>query len=839
MGFPANRSDWSVNVPAGRYKLKWQGSLTNNASFDLSVESQTFTIYPSTQSKAAAVGTGAVWTAVVVVGLLQMLWGCCRCTTTTTLPRTQTRTPRTATRRTTRRSTWCRCANAWRTSSMALQWESGQCVCRLQPCLFSVQVAAVRRLPQLALLCHLHRVHALRTGQEGQHRRPRPSARLAAEPRHLGVVRAAGAVDPASGLVGQSAQGDGQSVYAHHAARDWCRLVRCVGSGRSRYPKQLFKGRQLYLSVSFQSVEIIFLDYACSCTEVEIVPYYDVFYTMTVSSLIGLQTGIIVDNTVSRLVTLGVMIVGVVFLPSQFAILFSLMNNQSQYDRSYKNITNTDNKRHVIVSGVIEHWLVREFLKEFFSDDHGTETMSSQVVLLSPNEPNELMQLILQDPLYLNRVQYIKGTPTSFKSLRKARAQFAKAFFILSDRLGGRDPMEDDANSVMIALTVKKFNKDIKLHVQLIKLCVSTNSKWNTVSPGFSSLAYLLMTTIPEDSFTSLEKTLTSKIAPEQWALDYVEGAMMEVYETELSTTFQGITFRELCIRWYQATGTLIFALGIDESEGDDTKTLNSTEEEDKITIVYNPYEYILQGNEIAFVVARTPKKAKHIETGKGVNLKSDLPPLFPTNLASELINLLPPVLKLNGDQVNEVKASGSLLLNIKTTVNPVDKDDEFKPPSRFPADEVRNESKGDPAVVSALFAGSGHPEVVLGPGPLDASTDLPEVDDHILLCDFANAFPQNLVYFVAPIRHKVNKPIVILSPSKPTRLEWERLSAFYNVYHVCGSPLHRHSLVKARVGTASAVVILSNAKTNNENTDADASTILSLLNIETIITID
>ncbi|KAJ3122622.1 hypothetical protein HK098_002708 [Nowakowskiella sp. JEL0407] len=179
--------------------------------------------------------------------------------------------------------------------------------------------------------------------------------------------------------------------------------------------------------------------------------FFDVFYSLTVSSVSGLQTDIIADNPVSRIVILYVMIVGAIFIPSNLAELFDLMKFQSKYDKAFRPVQ-AERQSHVLVVGNVSYPLLVDFLKEFFCDDHGVETMNTQVVILSPVQPDEDTQILLQDPLYMSRVQYVKGSPRNFNHLQRARADIAKACFILATKSGVKDPAEDDAYSVMIAL---------------------------------------------------------------------------------------------------------------------------------------------------------------------------------------------------------------------------------------------------------------------------------------------------------------------------------------------------------------------------------------------------
>jgi hypothetical protein len=91
-----------------------------------------------------------------------------------------------------------------------------------------------------------------------------------------------------------------------------------------------------------------------------------------------------------------VMITGIVFLPPALSELIRLIQQKSKYDHSYRPTINRD---HVVVVGELEVNAVRDFLREFFCEDHGPATMMTRVVLMSPDEPKEDLKALLTDPL--------------------------------------------------------------------------------------------------------------------------------------------------------------------------------------------------------------------------------------------------------------------------------------------------------------------------------------------------------------------------------------------------------------------------------------------------------
>ncbi|KAJ3122621.1 hypothetical protein HK098_002707 [Nowakowskiella sp. JEL0407] len=350
----------------------------------------------------------------------------------------------------------------------------------------------------------------------------------------------------------------------------------------------------------------------------------------------------------------------------------------------------------------------------------------------------------------------------------------------------------------------------------------------NAVAPGINSIIYLLMTTIPEESALTLESSLDRPI--ETWAREFAEGAMMEIYQTTISTSFAGLTFGDLSLRWYQNTGSLIFALGLK-----DPKIVDKDVDVDGVKIIFNPYEYVLDGGEIAYAFVRTAKLADEIRTSEGVEIDGSVPDIIPiSKVSSQSSNISIPEV----DSTTILSSSAKFEEPMNGSMSDATEGSSAKKISiQVPTRKVEN-LETNSALSYAMFSGSGNVESVLGPGQFDASSELPAtVKDHVVICDYdPDEYPPNLSFFIAPIRVKGSAPVVILSPVKPSHDEWKKLSAYGNVYHVRGKPLSRADLKKARVSKASQVVLLSNERSSSiDGADADASTILSILNIETL----
>ncbi|KAJ2325205.1 hypothetical protein GGI00_005105, partial [Coemansia sp. RSA 2681] len=168
----------------------------------------------------------------------------------------------------------------------------------------------------------------------------------------------------------------------------------------------------------------------------------------------------------------------------------------------------------------------------------------------------------------------------------------------------------------------------------------------------------------------------------------------------------------------------------------------------------------------------------------------------------------------------------------------------------------------------------------------------------HIVVCDTSNEFPSNIAYLVSCIRAAApaeraevpaehaaprasafaslyeqlarparatkpaqerapaflnQQPVVILSPGEPSAAARDDLARFGNVHVVCGSPLSRADLARARIHTARSGIVLANREEaldaaadvasrlslagsdTTATATADAPALLSVLNIEAL----
>lgn len=623
--------------------------------------------------------------------------------------------------------------------------------------------------------------------------------------------------------------------------------------------------------------------------------FFDVFYTIAVSSTSGLSTQIIPDNIFSRIVTLYIMVVGAIFIPTNLSNLLTLINSKSAYTKPFQK-----SSAHVVLAGNFEITSLRGFLREFFSGDH-LFSCGTSIVMLNPNEPDEELQMLLADPVYSDRVTYVKGSAISFRSFHKVRLMTAHAVFLFCNVTEYEDltDAESDATTVMRALAMRKFRPDLTLFAQIIRprskihliglvdhtLCIDEFKMGmmaqNCLFPGYSTLLYLLTTSISASVFDNLNYPL------EDDEKEYLDGAMQEIYEIKLSMKYAGMSFIDCSILIYRKYGASLMGLGI--------KIFDQP-----IQIMISPCNYIIKGGEHAFIITTDFDIAKRIEV---VNHESsslgDIESGFHSISNEELVEevesscesrlqLLPQEILPIRDESSYSSSSLSMGVDKRKRIDKLNSNNNMrghveedgpkihvasKSTSRLKevlADDLSDQQSMhtvtaitlekqkiymDSAVLNAttVFQSMQPPDDINAhlPPIIPKHLPLPDVfnaaepitkmkhflvSSHLLFCSLSPTFPSNLAYFIVPFRRKHQCPIVFLSPSTPELNEWEHLQSYGDIHHVQGTGLLRKDLAKANIQLATHCIILANTETQiQHDLTADSLALLALLNVQAL----
>ncbi|KAF6034138.1 hypothetical protein EB796_007558 [Bugula neritina] len=206
-------------------------------------------------------------------------------------------------------------------------------------------------------------------------------------------------------------------------------------------------------------------------------------------------------------------------------------------------------EKHVVVCAT--HLLtdtVMDFLNEFYAHP---KLQGYYVVLLSPSEMEESLKIILQIPIWAQRVIYIKGSALKDFDLQRCRMQEAEGCFILASRTHSDRTVADEHtilrswairdHSPGVDQYVQLFRPEHKFHVKFAKHVVCEDEfkyallAYNCLCPGTSALITLLLHTSRGDE---------GNCGKEDWQKLYGKCSGNEIYEIQL---YKSIFFKDYC----------------------------------------------------------------------------------------------------------------------------------------------------------------------------------------------------------------------------------------------------------------------------------------------------
>ncbi|CAB3225304.1 unnamed protein product [Arctia plantaginis] len=226
--------------------------------------------------------------------------------------------------------------------------------------------------------------------------------------------------------------------------------------------------------------------------------------------------------------------VALVVLPTQFEQLAFTWMERQKLGGSYSS-HRAQSERHVVVCSTTLHAdTIMDFLNEFYAHPL---LQDYYVVLLSPMELDTTMRMILQVPIWAQRVIYIQGSCLKDTDLIRARMNEAEACFILAAR-NYADKTAADEHTILRSWAVKDFAPSVpqyvqifrpenKLHVKFAEFVVCEDEfKYallanNCTCPGASTLVTLLLHT---------SRGQEGQQSPEEWHRLYGKCSGNEIY---------------------------------------------------------------------------------------------------------------------------------------------------------------------------------------------------------------------------------------------------------------------------------------------------------------------
>ncbi|XP_034935518.1 potassium channel subfamily T member 2 isoform X5 [Chelonus insularis] len=272
----------------------------------------------------------------------------------------------------------------------------------------------------------------------------------------------------------------------------------------------------------------------------------------------------------SQLYMVCMICVALLVLPTQFEQLAFTWMERQKLGGSYSS-HRAQNEKHVVVcSTTLQADTIMDFLNEFYAHPL---LQDYYVVLLSPMELDTTMRMILQVPIWAQRVIYIQGSCLKDGDLVRARMNDAEACFVLAAR-NYADKTAADEHTILRSWAVKDYAPNVpqyvqifrpenKLHVKFaehvvcedeLKYAILAN---NCTCPGASTLVTLLLHT---------SRGQEGQQSQEEWHRLYGKCSGNEIYHITLGDSrffgeYEGKSFTYASFHSHRKYGVALVAV--------------------------------------------------------------------------------------------------------------------------------------------------------------------------------------------------------------------------------------------------------------------------------------
>ncbi|XP_022242333.1 potassium channel subfamily T member 1-like [Limulus polyphemus] len=167
----------------------------------------------------------------------------------------------------------------------------------------------------------------------------------------------------------------------------------------------------------------------------------------------------------SQLFMVVMICVALIVLPTQFEQLAYTWMERQKLGGTYS-LHRAQSERHVVVcSTTLRADTIMDFLNEFYAHPLLQDYF---VVLLTPCEPDTTTKMILQVPMWAQRVIYIQGSALKDADLTRARLNAAEACFMLTGR-NYVDRNAADQHTILRSWAVRDFAPNVPQYVQIFR----------------------------------------------------------------------------------------------------------------------------------------------------------------------------------------------------------------------------------------------------------------------------------------------------------------------------------------------------------------------------------
>ncbi|ETN67848.1 sodium-and chloride-activated ATP-sensitive potassium channel [Anopheles darlingi] len=202
--------------------------------------------------------------------------------------------------------------------------------------------------------------------------------------------------------------------------------------------------------------------------------FQSTYYVVVTFSTVG-YGDFVPDIWPSQLFMVIMICVALIVLPTQFEQLAFTWMERQKLGGSYSSHRAQSEKHVVVCSTTLHADTIMDFLNEFYAHPL---LQDYYVVLLSPMELDTTMRMILQVPIWAQRVIYIQGSCLKDGDLARARMAEAEACFILAAR-SYADKTAADEHAILRSWAVKDFAPNIPQYVQIFREGQQSAEEWH------------------------------------------------------------------------------------------------------------------------------------------------------------------------------------------------------------------------------------------------------------------------------------------------------------------------------------------------------------------------
>lgn len=191
------------------------------------------------------------------------------------------------------------------------------------------------------------------------------------------------------------------------------------------------------------------------------------YYLVVTVSTVG-YGDVTPDTMLGRFAAMLIIIFAIITVPQITNELIAKLTSRSVFARA-RYAPRHRSEQHILICGDISASYLNELFGELFHKDHGVKNL--HVVVLQPGLPSTLMKSILSNSMFESKVTYLEGSPLNNRDLDRARANFAKAVFLLTNRFR-TNADEEDSKIILQQLSIKRYIQARSQHNELPLFCI-------------------------------------------------------------------------------------------------------------------------------------------------------------------------------------------------------------------------------------------------------------------------------------------------------------------------------------------------------------------------------